>query len=437
MSFSIRPLSCAVAWLALLSVSSPASAQVTIHMTTAQQANCDATTDAQGLNLIPGGTDLQATGVTLTGNGCGSGSADFQAAITVPPTATIGQPFNVSWSASQAATQCIYGGTGGITGWPTGTVACQGAACNGSHSKSVTVTASGDYTLSVACTNASGFAQGTGSTIVGPPTPANFALVAPATASVGTPFSVSWAVSGATSCAGSADLNGSSTSLAGWTDSTSPASPRSVTASAAGAYTLSLTCSNASGSVTSQNATVTVSVGDSCPAGRMTTANIRYPNVPGSSIRSNVDLTNYDNIWGHMNNTDSVTPWPGVSGTQPAILNWNRTQYVAAKFHVPTSVNTQQFGVLGYGTYYSGPAMTLSFSTECGDFTPANALCVSTHGAGESFRKWVINPNVNGCPLAPGQDYFVNIKMADQNTSECGGTGVCTGIAINNILGTQ
>src|SRR4051812_44172925 len=56
-----------------LVVSGIASAQVTIHLTTTQQTACDITTDAQGLRLGAGGTDLVATGVTLSGTGCGTG----------------------------------------------------------------------------------------------------------------------------------------------------------------------------------------------------------------------------------------------------------------------------------------------------------------------------------------------------------------------------
>ena len=439
MPVSILRLLCAATCSVLAFAGSSAFAQVTVRMTTTQQTACVATTDAQGLSLIPGGTDLQASGVTLTGEGCGSGTADFQAGIVVPETATVGQATNVVWTASQAATQCTYGGTAGLTGWPVGTRACQGAACAGSHTVPVTVTAAGTYTLNVTCTNSTGFAEGAGTTTVGPPTPAGFALTAPSTAVAGTAFPVSWSVIGATSCTGAASLNGSSVNLTGWTDSTSATSPRSVTATQNGTYSLTLTCSNTAGSVTSQPASVSVGVADSCPSTplvRMAVGNIRYPNT-GSGVRNNVDLTVYDNIWGHLNNTDGVTPWPGVNGTQPAILNWNRATYVAAKFHVPANESTHQYGRLGYGTYYSGPPMTLSISSTCGDFSPTNPVCVSTHGAGESFNKWVIDPFTNGCPLTPNTDYYVNIKMADPNTSECGSNGVCPGIAINNTLGTQ
>ena len=58
--------------------------QVVVRMTTTQQTPCTATTDANGLRLVPGSTDLQATGVTLAGAGCGlQGSGEsYQVAVT-------------------------------------------------------------------------------------------------------------------------------------------------------------------------------------------------------------------------------------------------------------------------------------------------------------------------------------------------------------------
>src|SRR4051812_21480965 len=245
MSVAMRRLASIVSVLALV-VSGIASAQVTIHLTTTQQTACDITTDAQGLRLGAGGTDLVATGVTLSGTGCGGG--------------------------------------GGA-----------------------------------------------------PPSPNNFALaVAPSAPTTGTPFTVSWAVTGANSCSGSASLNGNSASLSGWTDVTSATSPRIVTATTSGTYTLSLTCSNAAGSVTSVPTNVTVGQGssDSCPAAprtRATISDIEYlPALPAPHVRHNVDLTLWDNIWGHVNETDDVNPWPGANSSQPTIRTLQKTQYVAA-----------------------------------------------------------------------------------------------------------
>jgi len=92
-----------------------------------------------------------------------------------------------------------------------------------------------------------------------PPTPDNFPLViTPSTVPFGTNFQVSWTVANATSCVGSATIGGVAASLQGWTGSTSPYSPRYVTANVPGPYVLRLTCTNAAGSATSAAATVNV-----------------------------------------------------------------------------------------------------------------------------------------------------------------------------------
>jgi hypothetical protein len=143
--------------LALCVLAGSASAQVTLHLTTPAQTSCNASTDSNGLSLVPGSTDLQATGVTFSGTGCGGGTANFQASVSAPGTATVGTPINVDWSAGPDATLCIYGTPSlGVTGWPSGTQACTGAACAGTHTVPVTITSAGNYTFGMTCTNSSG-----------------------------------------------------------------------------------------------------------------------------------------------------------------------------------------------------------------------------------------------------------------------------------------
>lgn len=169
-------------------------------------------------------------------------------------------------------------------------------------------------------------------------------------------------------------------------------------------------------------------VDTSCSASsltRLVSSDVLYPNT-GSSRRYRVDVTAYENIWGHSNNSDAAILWPGRNGTQPALLDFWKTQFVAAKFHVPADVNPRQIVTMGYGTYYSGPTLDLSVSTTCGDFNPANANCVTTNvGAGSSFKKIVVAPYVNGCPLTPGTDYYVNIRMTNPSPSSCSGEAFC------------
>jgi hypothetical protein len=340
MSVALRRLASLVPVLAF-AVLGTAHAQVTIHLTTTQQTSCDVTTDANGLRLVPGGTDLMATGVTLSGTGCGGGSGS-------------------------------------------------------------------------------------------PPTPNNFALTAPATAVTGTAFAVSWNVSGATSCTGSADLNGSSVILSGWTDVTSTTSPRNATATAAGTYTLSLTCSNTAGSATSLPATVVVTQGGggggSCPTTPRTLAtisDIHYLPEPPAHVRHTVDLTLWDNIWGHINETDDVTPWPGVSGSSPTIWTIGKTQYVAAKFH--TSSLTTTNGFFKNVSYGAGPNLDMAISQSCGDFAPTEASCLKTNipSSDTPLVFWRLDTVVSNsyCHLTPNSDYYVNIQFHDPNTSGPGCSG--------------
>jgi hypothetical protein len=326
----------------------PASAQVTLHLTTAQGSDCTVTTDAQGLTLMPGSTDLKATGVTFSG-----------------------------------------------------------AACSGTP----------------------------------PPQPDGFALSAPATVTTGTAFSVSWTVSGATSCTGRATLNGSSTNLTGWTDSTSATSPRSVTAPSDGTYVLKLKCSNAGGDANSLPATVVASAagggnGDNCPnpASRLMTSSITYVPSGVPPTRANVDMTSWDNIWGHASASDTLVTWPGRANAQPTILNFGKTQYLAAKFHVPAGTAATTYGWLTHTEYNYGQDLTASISTNCGDFNPVNPLCLSVTVSGQNLVPWRVPPG-NFCPLTPGQDYFLNIKMTDptrpSSTCAAGATQCAVGTANN------
>ena len=329
--------------LAAASVST-ASAQVTLHLTTPQQTTCTVTTDANGLSLVPGTTDLQATGVTFQGN-----------------------------------------------------------ACSG----------------------------------VPAPTPANFALTAPATVGTGSAFSVNWTVTGATSCAGTATLAGNATTLAGWTDSTSATPPRSVTAPVDGTYVLTLTCSNTGGSVTSQPATVVASTGggdqDNCPTApltRLTTSSITY--VPSAGTRNGVQMNAYENIWGHSTASDTAVLWPGRADSQPSILSFGRNTYLAAKFHVPAGEPVNAYGWLTHTEYNYGLDLTTSISTSCGDFNPTSAACVTVAVSGINLTPWRVGPSGNFCLLTPDTDYFFNMKA----TNPAQGTTTCAPTSPTCVIGT-
>lgn len=343
MSVALRRIASLVSALIVVSgVIGTANAQVTIHLTTTQQTSCDVTTDANGLSLVPGGTDLMATGVTLSGTGCGGGGSS-------------------------------------------------------------------------------------------PPTPDDFLLTVSGGPVTGTPFSVSWSVTGATSCTGSADLLGNSVTLSGWTDVTSTTSPRSVTATTAGSYTLSLTCSNTAGSVTSLPTVVVVAQGSggncpSTPRTQATLSDIHYLPEPPPHIRHGVDLTVWDNIWGHINESDDVTPWPGVQGASPTIWTLGKTQYIGALFHVgdipPTSSLSGFYKNVSYG---AGPNLDMAISTTCGDFAPPQPGCSVSNvpAQDQPLVYWRMSPGgTSYCQLTGNTDYYLNVQFHDPNTTGpgCNGT---------------
>lgn len=430
----------------LLASGSSAHAQAVVRMTTTQQTTCVATTDASGLQLVPGSTDLQATGVSLSGTGCGGsgGQTDnYQVAVTAPTTATVGSTVNVTWSASSAATSCTYGGSAaGVSGWNVGTNACTGAACAGTHPIPVTINAAGTPTFSVTCTNATGTASASVNAGVGAPTPANFALVAPTSVGVNEQFQVSWNVQNATKCVGTATKDGGAVTLVGWNDGIESAtSPRNVTSpSLTGAYVLSLRCENNAGFVTSQNATVNVTqTSTSCPAGRQTTGDLAYQvNLTGPS---NVDLTLFKNIWGRTSGTETGVEFPGVS-YYTIFKNFDKTKYVSAKFRVPTSgLSPTATGSLSKGENFIGPYVTTSISTTCGEFDSADLApyCLTTNrgAAGAILAKWKLttgSPSTNACALTPGQEYYLNIKVTDPTVANTNCSGNLCKMNVQNSV---
>lgn len=429
----------------VLIVAAPwAAAQTTtLKLTTTQQKACIATTnDPDGVQVEPGGTALVAKGVTLSGD-CGEVGDNYQATVKLPPTGAVtGTPFNVVWTASAQATRCTYGGTPGMTGWPVGTDACVGAACAGQHTNTVTVINPVSHSFSVTCTNASGFASSavTASAPPKPPEPANFALTASTpNPVVNTPVDVSWVVSGADACAGTALLNGTSAALPGWTDAVpASSSPRRVTPAQAGTWSLSLKCSNAHGSTTSAplNLTVTTSGGDAdnCPAGRQTVAEICYGSNLTTNCDRNTNVTAYDNIWGRLSATGTPQPFPAGTGSR-IVKNLDKTKYIAAK-----AANVQLTGnfvrAFFHNSTFRGPNLTMAISDKCGDFNPPNNACLRTNIGGDALMGQYYNVEGSGagCPLTPGKTYFLNIKATDPSQNvpgDCSGNICVTNIAHN------
>ena len=111
-----------------------------------------------------------------------------------------------------------------------------------------------------------------------------------------------------------------------------------------------------------------------CPRLQQENSNLSYePDL--SQLLTNVDVTQYANIWGRSSRSSPIIPWPGVSHNVAMVLN--RHLLIAAAFTVPTSglVPTLN-GLLTHSENHPGPALDVAISTQCGDFNPPSSQCV-------------------------------------------------------------
>ncbi len=269
------------------------------------------------------------------------------------------------------------------------------------------------------------------------PTPNPIPLTAPASAQSGVLFAVTWPqMANATQCVGSGTLNGANApTLGDWTTlttvSTSGTNTRNVlvpSSSNTSTLVLTLTCWNAdnSASATGQTGSIAVAAAPvgTCPTTitmpngtrtLLTRSNISYGVYPAQ--RPNVDVSQWDNIWGHNSTTDTGTPWPGVGGASPVLGSFARASYIGAHFR--TTSDTTRLGHFSNPSFVAGPNVTMAISTQCGDFsahlpTPG---CIATDvpPSDANLVSWKLTPNnpTGSCNLQPNTDYYVNMTFTD------------------------
>jgi hypothetical protein len=456
----------------MLAAAGPSVAQTTINMATAK-GNCVAVTDAAGLTTAPGGTELRANGVTLTAsqpgacNPVGGSSSTFQASVQIsgsatpgtPYTPAINTPFYVIWSASTDATTCVRGGnfTTGMTGWTVGST-----SGSGSHAEQVTPTAAGNYNFTVTCTNASGHATAAVNVpqpATPAPTPNPITLTVPATATAGVAFAVTWpTMSNAATCKGTGTLGGvAANNLGDWTNLTTVTTSRNVTvpAGSTGSLQLTLTCWNAdnSASAIGTSSAIAVSAGstNACPTTipspnpaqpqrtltLATRSNVTY-SIGGTQERQNVDLSEWDNIWGYATATGSQVAWPGPGFALPFLKQFTRDSYLCAHFKTPSAAvaATLTGGTFSSINYSDNPRVVMAISTIPGDFTAGLPTpgCRGDHAYGDPLWrgfppddstilswKFTVNGPSFYCNLSPETDYYVNLYIADPTevTAKC------------------
>lgn len=154
-----------------------------------------------------------------------------------------------------------------------------------------------------------------------------------------------------------------------------------------------------------------------CPSGRMLTSRIAYWNAPGLPTVENVDITQWNTIWGRVTPSDPITPWPGPQDNTIIFEDFMRVGYVAAKFTVPPG--TSYSGKLYHGSYAAGANLTAAISPRCGDFTHVEPACRVVNAAtGDSMVRWETSLP-NRCHL-PAGDYYLNLKLTDPTQANSG-----------------
>jgi hypothetical protein len=164
------------------------------------------------------------------------------------------------------------------------------------------------------------------------------------------------------------------------------------------------------------------------------------PRPPTHPARFNVDVTEWENIWGHGTGllSELLTLWPGVNGAGPVIRSFGRRVYIGAHFNTGTS-GPPMYGFLAYATNVGGPDLDIKISRQCGDFSvnEANPACTVRAVSDDSpaIRYKFGSGNTSSyCNLQPNTDYYLNIRMHDPaSPTECPVTSsVCPFYSVSN-----
>ena len=159
-----------------------------------------------------------------------------------------------------------------------------------------------------------------------------------------------------------------------------------------------------------------------------------------SPVRRNVDVTEWDNIWGHgtAGATEPVAMWPGVNGAGPVIRSFGRRTFIAAHFN--TGSAPIYLATLTDQSNIGGPDIDVVMSATCGDFAPnaAHPGCSRFGMPSDGITHFNYfsnggNPGSTACPLQLHADYYLNIKLHDPTSpTDCSASSpICPLFTIN------
>lgn len=178
-----------------------------------------------------------------------------------------------------------------------------------------------------------------------------------------------------------------------------------------------------------------------CPYMQQENANVSW-SYNLNPVLPNVDVTEFQNVWGRASASDTPVPWPGKNGY--AVMTINRPLFFATRFTVPASgLSPTLHGRFSHGETVPGPNLSMAISPTCGDFDPPSTYCkVANAGPGVLMVGWKLPSGTAGnlCPLTPGQTYYANFKLTNPNAVDpmnCGDAPgnrhICVISIVNNV----
>ena len=329
------------------------------------------------------------------------------------------EQLTVSWSSTNA-TSCEPVGT--LPEWLSANIGLQGPETFG------IVSQPGDYDVGVECSNPGGTATSNIVTVTveeaDPDAPTiNSWTASPTTVDAGDSITFSWSTTDATSCSAQGNLPG-------WSGPKSTQGPESITVpigTTPSNYSARLSCSNASGSTTSNAITITVQDGgiagcDNRPApqGMSRDAAILY----NSSAST---LTWFDFF---------SQEFPNGQTTRKFTIDEN--EYAALEFTTGSSVSAQDqvnfSPPQGMGNTVGG--FKLITISECpGDFGAQDDPRCRWTGIGVSSDiRFGAQDSGFTCPISPNTRYFLNIVFSEDETVTSNPSWFCPGSTCGGLV---
>jgi hypothetical protein len=162
---------------------------------------------------------------------------------------------------------------------------------------------------------------------------------------------------------------------------------------------------------------------DACGAQRLQISDIAY----SDGTLEDVDTRLFDNIWGRSSVDYPPQSFPATS-TTATIVDWNRTTFLAARFHIDSFTPDYYSGLFSYADAGTpgNPHVDFSISAGCGDFSPELGACVVFDAAPENSAlvQWdLVAHDLPSCVLEAGRDYFANLRATDPSAPapDCSG----------------